>query len=143
MWAYLHGLWAFFVLIILIMATGYHAAGLLKGRRYDMRTDFRLALFALVVTAIQLVLGVGAYLSSDYFRGIREGHMGEYMKNAHARLITVEHPTMAVLAFLLMLYGFRRMFYGIDPRRKFFSVLLFYGMALLLILSRLPWSDWL
>jgi len=143
MWAYLHGLWAFFVLIVWLMAIGRHVSGLVKKRWYDMQTDFRLALFALVVAGIQMLLGIGAYLTSDYFRGIREGHMGEYMKNAHARLITVEHPSMALLAFLLMLFGFRRMFYQVDPRRKFFSIVLFYGLALLILLSRLPWSDWL
>jgi len=63
------------------------------------------------------------------------------MKNAHSRLAAVEHPAMGIIGLLLVLYGFRRMFYQIDRKKKYMSIILFYGLALLLVLLRIPWKD--
>ena len=140
---YLHSTWAGFVLIVLAFSIVQHLTGLLKGRPYNLRTDFRMALFSAVVFGIQIILGLANWFTSDYFTGIREGRFGAYMKDAHARLVVMEHPVMGIIAFLLVLYGLRRSYFQVDPRRKFLSIIWMYALALLLILLRLPWSDWL
>ncbi len=139
----MHSVWAGFVLIVLAFTAIQHSGGLLKGRAYNLRADLRMALFAVVVYGIQIVLGLLNWFTSDYFKGIRDGRFGSYMKDAHARLIVLEHPVMGILGFLLMLYGFRRSYFHVDPRRKFLAVIWSYTLALLLILLRIPWADWL
>ncbi len=140
---YLHSVWAGFVLIVLVFTIIQHLTGVLKGRMYNLRTDFRMALFAAVIYGFQIILGLLAWFTSDYFTGIRDGHFGEYMKNAHSRLLVLEHPFMGLLGLLLVLYGLRRSYFQVDPRRKFLSIVWLYSLALLLILLRIPWSDWL
>jgi len=143
MWQYLHGLWGGFVLLLLIYVLIHHTVRLLGRKPYLLQSDFRLALFALVVYFLQILLGIGTYLSSPYFEGIKNGQWGTYMKDAHDRLVVIEHPVMALLGFLLMLYGFRRMYYQLDYRRKYISIILFYFLALIMVMLRLPWADWL
>ncbi len=136
---YLHSAWGLFTVLLMIFVVIHHVRGLWGRKPYGLRSDFRLALFALVVFGIQFLLGLLNFFTSEYFQGIREGHTGEYMKNAHTRLLIVEHPTMSLIALLLMLYGFRRMYYQVDPRRKYWSIALFYALALLALAVRLPW----
>jgi len=143
MWKYLHSVWGGFVLLLLAYVIVHHMWRLLGRKPYVLASDFRLALFGLVVYVLQLLLGIGTYVNSPYFEGILNGKFGFYMKNAHDRLIVIEHPTMAFLGLLFMLYGFRRMYYQIDYRRKYISIILFYTLALIMVLLRLPWADWL
>ncbi len=141
--SYLHSGWALFTVLLVFFTVIRHLRGFLLKKPYGLHSDFRLALLALVVFVIQIILGLLNFFTSDYFAGIREGHTGEYMKNAHTRLIILEHPTMAIVGLLFMLYGFRRMYYHVDPRRKYWAIALFYASALLAVASRLPWKDWI
>jgi hypothetical protein len=108
-----------------------------------LKTDFRLALFGLISTGIQIILGIAVFFQSDAYLFLKKSGFGAAMKNAHVRLLTVEHPTMGLLALLSMLYGFRRMYYQPVARRRFLSIVIFYTLALLFIFSRIPWNDWL
>ncbi len=141
--SYLHSVWAYFTLLIIVFAVVYHLFGFFSGRSYDLKVDFRLALFALIVTGIQVVLGLINYFISPVWMHIRREGFGSVMKVSELRLAALEHPLMGIAGFLFLLYGFRRMFYQPVAKAKFFSVFLFYGIGLILILSRIPWSKWL
>ncbi|NPA42608.1 MAG: hypothetical protein GXO27_01075 [Chlorobi bacterium] len=143
MTAYLHGVWAFFTLAMIVFTIGYHIPGLFGKRHHDFGLHLRLALFTLVVTGIQIILGLITLLASEHWKQFRQLGMGRAMKNDEIRLMVVEHPTMSLLGFLVMLYGFRRMYYQPFSRKRFLSVVIFYGLALLLIASRIPWHRWL
>ncbi len=139
---YLHSGWAYFTLLIIIFTVFYHFFGLIKEKLYDLKTDFRLALFTVIVTAIQLLLGIANYFTSDVPVHIKENGFGQVMKISDLRLAAVEHPFMGILGFLFLLYGFRRMYYQPISKRKYLSIIIFYTLALLLFLSRIPWSKW-
>jgi len=141
--AYLHSTWAGFTLMIIIFTVFYHFKGLLTNNTYSLQTDFRLALFSLVVTAIQLVLGLVNLFTSDIWKHFRHVEFGVAVKNAEWRLAVLEHPVMALSGFLVMLYGFRRMYYQPLSKRRYLSIVLFYTMGFLLIAARIPWNKWL
>ncbi len=143
MWVSIHSSWAFFTLFMLAGVIGHHLAGFFMGRKYRTELDLRLALFTLIVFVLQILLGVITYLTSPHFHYFKDEGMGYIMKNPDLRLIFVEHPVMNLIALLFLLYGFRRMFYQIESKRKFLSIIIFYGLGLLLVLSRIPWKNWL
>ncbi len=137
---FIHHYWGYFVLILFTILLINSFIGFIKKRNFDYSKDFRLALFTSIVLDIQVVIGFIAYFTSPYFDGIKNGHMGEYMKNAADRLIVVEHPTMMLIALLFVHYGLRRLKKLPNARQRFLDILIFYGIAFLLILARIPWD---
>jgi heme A synthase len=140
---FLHGSWAILVILMFLITLGSYMFAYAKNKVFDFKTDFRLANFTLIVFIIQVILGIGAWFSSPYFEGIKQGHMKTYMKSAHDRLLVVEHPTMMLIALLLALYGYRRMKLATSSKKKYMAIIIFYGLAFLLILARIPWKTWL
>jgi len=137
---FIHHYWGYFLLLLFVLLLVRSFVGFIKKRNFDYTTDFRLALFTAIVFDIQVVIGLIAYFTSPYFDGIKNGHMGEYMKNASDRLIVVEHPLMMLIALLFVHYGLRRLKKMPNSRQRFLDILIFYGIAFLLILSRIPWD---
>ncbi len=140
---FLHSTWAFLVLFMFAFTLTNYLVAYFQNKVFSFNKDFRLASFTLIVFYIQAILGLLAWFTSDYFTGIKQGHMGEYMKHAHDRLLVVEHPLMMLLALLLAHYGFNRMKKAESSKKKYMAIILFYGLAFLFILSRIPWNIWL
>ncbi len=137
---FIHHYWGYFVLILFTVLLINSFIGFIKKRDFDYSKDFRLALFTSIVLDIQIIIGLIVYFTSHYFEGIKSGYMGEYMKNAPDRLIVVEHPGMMLIALLFVHYGLRRLKKMPNGRQRFLDILIFYGIAFLLILARIPWS---
>ena len=137
---FLHHYWAYLLLIMLITIIIKAVYSLFSGNKFNFSTDFRLATFTWIVFEIQILLGLTVYFTSDYFQGIKEGHFGEYMKSAPDRLIVMEHPVMMIIAFLILYYGYNRLKKVQDSRREWIDIIIFYGLAFLLVLLRIPWA---
>lgn len=136
----LHSIWAFIVLIMLVIVVVKSFASFSKP---FTNTDLRLALFTLIVSHIQLLLGLGVYFSSPTFKFIKDNGMGAAMKNSHVRLLALEHPLTMIVAIVLITVGFSKAKKESTSQGKFKKIAFLYGAALLLILSRIPWSQWL
>lgn len=130
----LHSYWAYLVLIMLIVATVNAIIGLTSKKEFTDK-DLRISLFALIVTHIQLVLGLLWYVVGGWHKNID-------MANASVRLITVEHPLMMVLGIVLITVGWSRHKKQTTDTGKFKTISIFYGIALLFFLSRIPWGQW-
>lgn len=65
------------------------------------------------------------------------------MKDAQTRLLTVEHPLMMILAIVFITIGFSKHKKKEKASEKFKTIAIYYGIALVLVLSRLPWQQWL
>ncbi len=140
---FLHGSWAILVLLMFVLTLINYLSAYYKNRIFDINRDFRLASFTLITFVIQALLGLLTWFTSSYFQGIQRGHMGAYMKNAHDRLLVVEHPTMMLIALVLAFYGFNRMKKAEHSKKKYMTIIIFYGLSFLLILGRIPWKTWL
>ena len=136
----LHSIWAFIVLAMLLIVV---VKSFLSSNKNFTDIDLRLALFTLIVSHIQLVLGLGVYFSSPAFKFIKEHGMGAAMKDSQVRLLAVEHPLMMIIAITLITIGFSKAKKETTSKGKFKKIAFLYGAALLLILSRIPWSQWL
>ena len=138
----IHSGWAYITLIILVFAVFNAIKGLTTKKEFEDK-DLRISLFTLIVAHIQLILGLIAYFTSDYFASLKENGMGASMKDAVVRLFAVEHPLMMILAIVLITIGFSKHKKKTTDAAKFKTIAIFYGIALLFILSKIPWSHWL
>ena len=139
----LHSYLAYVVLAVLFLAVANAIMGLVGNRMFAaLGKDFRLSLFALIVCHLQLLVGlVLFFLSPNGLNAIQELGMGGM--NSALRLLAVEHPFVNILAVILITIGWSRHKKFMDGKKKFKSIAIFYGLGLVLILSRIPWGQWL
>ncbi len=138
----LHSLWAYFVLIVLFLSTINSWMGL-SGKKEFGNKDFRISLFALIFTHIQVLLGMAIYFMSPYYMAAKQVGMGAAMKDSTLRLYVVEHPLVMILSVILITIGFSKHKKKETAEDKLKTIRLFYTLALALLLTRLPWAVWL
>ena len=136
MLTYIHSYWAYIVVIVLILAVINAFIGLFKNKEF-LSTDFRLGLFTLIASHIQFLIGVILYISQS-----RYSNMGEVMKIKEARLLALEHPVMMILAIVFITIGWSKHKKKKADKAKFKTFAIFYGIALLFVLSKIPWNNW-
>lgn len=136
----IHSYWAYIVLIILIIAVVNAFVGIFKKKEFKS-TDLRLGLFTLIVSHIQLLIGLAWYFMSPYFNQLTS-NTTEVMKTKEIRLLALEHPVMMIIAITLITIGWSKHKKKTSSIAKFKTFAIFYGLALLLILSRIPWTNW-
>ncbi len=101
-----------------------------------------MALFALIVSHIQLLIGLSQYFMSPSYKHLKEIGMAAAMKDPLTRLLTVEHPLVMILAVVLISIGFSKHKKKQKATEKFKTLTIYYGIALILMLSRIPWEQW-
>lgn len=137
----LHSYWAYLVLIILVLATVNALIKTFGDKEYSAK-DFRISLFALIVSHIQLTIGLILYFVSPRFELWSELG-GGVMGNSLARLYLVEHPLINIIGIALITIGYSKHKKKLTSNGKLKTIAIFYTIALLLFLSRIPWSIWL
>lgn len=132
----LHSGWAYLVLLFLLIAIINAFIGHSKKRPFTPK-DRKIALLGLVSTHIMFVVGMILYFVSP----LGLDSLGE-MKNSAARLTSLEHPLINLIGIVLITIGWSK--HKRSPEAaKFKNIYVFYGLGLILILSRIPWSSWL
>ncbi len=137
----LHSYWAYLVLLVLILAVLNSLIKTIGKKEYSAR-DFRISLFTLIVSHIQLLIGLILYFTSpNGFNSIKANGMGGL--TSFARLLAVEHPFVGILAVVFITIGYSKHKKKLTSQPKQKTIAIFYSIALLLVLSRIPWSTWL
>lgn len=119
------------VLALLVAAT---FMSLLKWRSNAPYTEGgrKLNLFTMIFMHIQLLLGLALFFMSgrvDFSQ----------MKDAMFRFFSVEHSVMMLLAIALVTIGYSKSKKATEEAKKYKTVFIFYGIALLLVLVAIPW----
>lgn len=138
----LHSTWAIITLLVLVAAVVNAVIGLSSKKEFTDKS-LRISLFALIVAHIQLIIGFISFFTSTQFAFLKANGMGAAMKDPNIRLFVVEHPLMMILAIVFITIGFSKHKKKTTDFTKFKTIAIFYGIALLLVLSRIPWSQWL
>ncbi|TVZ26173.1 hypothetical protein JM83_1126 [Gillisia sp. Hel_I_86] len=139
---FIHSYWAYLVLIVLIVAAANAIVGFASNKEYGA-TNFRIALFTLIVSHLQLLIGIILYFTTPYFKMFSEVGMGGVMKDPILRLYNVEHPIIMILAIVFITIGYSKHKKKLTSKPKFKTLAIFYTLALILVLSRIPWNAWL
>ncbi|MDO6760523.1 hypothetical protein Q4566_09965 [Tamlana sp. 2_MG-2023] len=137
----LHSYWAYLVLAILAITAITAIIKTVGDKEYE-NNDFRRGLFTLIVSHIQLLIGLVLYFVSPRFA--LWGELGgKVMSNSLARLYLVEHPFVNIIAVALITIGYSKHKRKLTSKMKLKTIAIFYTIALVLFLSRIPWSTWM
>ncbi len=131
----IHSGWAYLAFLLLVIAVVNSIIGLLSKKEYTA-TDKKIGLYALGAIHIQLVIGFIIYFVSPL------GLSGFSMSDSALRLTSMEHPLMNIIGIVLMTIGWVKHKKQESSESKFKTVTIYYGLGLLLILSRIPWGLW-
>jgi NADH:ubiquinone oxidoreductase subunit 2 (subunit N) len=132
-----HSGWAYLALLLLVIAVVNSFIGMSSKKEFTAK-DRKIAMFGLIATHIQLVVGLILYFVSPLGSAV----FGQ-MKDAALRLTSLEHPLTNLIAITLITIGWSKHKKATTNEAKFKSIAIFFGLGLLLILSRIPWSLWL
>lgn len=131
----IHSYWAYIVVALLIFTVVNAIIGFTKKKDFTDK-EVRIGLFTLIVAHIQLLIGLGVYIAGNWYNFLSD------MKNSDTRLLALEHPLIMILAIVMITIGWSKHKKQPNNAAKFKTFALFYGLALLLILSRIPWNNW-
>ncbi len=137
----IHSYIAYVALLVLILAVLNALIGLFSNKMFTPEKDFRFSLFALILSHIMLLIGlILFFVSPSGLNAIQELGMGGL--NSASRLLAVEHPFINIIAIVLITIGWSRHKKVLEGKKKFKNIAIFYGLGLLLILSRIPYGQW-
>jgi heme A synthase len=131
---------AYLALLALVLVIIWALVGAVSGREFQEK-DRKIALIAFILCHIQLLIGLILYFVSPLGYSLLAG--GGAMADATARLTALEHPLINILAIVLVSVGFIRAKKLESSTAKFRSIYMMYAVGLVLILSRIPWANWL
>ncbi|WP_299383853.1 hypothetical protein [uncultured Lacinutrix sp.] len=134
----LHSYWAYLVFLMMIITTVNALVKHFGKKEYEPK-DFRIALFTLIVSHIQLLIGIVLWFSQDYFG---ELSVTEVMNNKAIRSNAIEHPFAMILAVAFITIGYSKHKKKLTSAGKLKPLAIFYTLALILVLAKIPWSIW-
>lgn len=138
-----HSGWAYLLLLVLLVATVNALIGFFGKKEFGNK-DFSLALIGLIVTHIQLLLGLALWFVGPYFSMLLEDFGGLMTPESRGiRLLALEHPVTMMIAVALLTVGYSKHKKKIVSNGKFKMLAIFYTLAFLVVLSRVPWKQWL
>lgn len=123
-----------YVILALLLYTVLHSVwGIVKKQLFSP-FDRVSSLLVLIVSHTQLLTGILLYFISA------KVVFNEFtMKTALYRFFTLEHPLMMVVSITLITIGFSRL-KRISDEVKHKNILIFYSIALVLIMAAIPWG---
>lgn len=132
-----HSGWAYIALLVLVIAVVNAIIGMLSKKEFTPK-DRKIGLFGLIGIHVQLLAGIILYFVSP----LGLDSFGQ-MSDKALRLTSLEHPLINLIAIALITIGWSKHKKLTASESKFKTFSIFYGLGLLLILSRIPWSLWL
>ena len=132
--------WSYIVLLVLIYAVFNALIGKIKGKDFESK-DLRISLFGLIFSHFQLLIGLMLYLVSPWFNQWSKLSVVNLMSNSQIRFYLIEYPSLNIIAIVLITVGWSVHQKQRDPGKKFLRIAIFYGLALLLTITRIHWEN--
>ncbi|MEO6454980.1 MAG: hypothetical protein ABIN97_12940 [Ginsengibacter sp.] len=132
----LHNLIRWAVLVFGLWTVFSAISGVLSKRNYTS-SDSKSNFFFMLSCDIQLLLGLILYFTNSWFDRLKD--LGNNMKDANNRFFTMEHALLMLIAWVLVHVGRTSVKRGTTSQAKHKRSLLFFGLAILLILAAIPW----
>ncbi len=134
----LHSLLRWVVLALGVVAVGRALAGA-RGRKAWAGADDKAGRWFVGALDAQLLLGMALYLRLSPMTAIAFQDFGAAMGNAVLRFWAVEHLAGMLVALVLAHVGRVRIRRAADAARRHRTALIFFGLALLVLLAAIPW----
>ncbi len=136
---HIHNLLRWLDLIALVLAVLFAFYGWLGKREWDKK-DSLTGLFLIVLMNIQFLTGIILYAFLSPVTQHAFANFGAAMKNPELRFYAVEHISMMVIAIVLINAGWMASKKAKIPWKKHRAVIVFYVVALLLLILAIPWD---
>ncbi len=137
---HLHSFLPYILLLLLLL-------GLIKSfiayrtNKPHTTSDKKRGLWLLIISHIQFLVGIVLYFISPMSKaGLAD--LGSAMKDSTLRLYAVEHPLVMIIAIVFITMAHSKSKKDIADSLKHKVKSIYYLIALVLILSRIPWSVW-
>ena len=108
------------------------------GKRKFTAGDNRTNLFFMISCDIQLLIGLILYFNNSWFTMLKT-NTKEVMANGAMRFFAMEHAIMMIIAWLLVHIGRSMVKRADTDAQKHKRSLIYFGIAILLILAMIPW----
>lgn len=131
-----HSGWAYLAVLALIIALINSLFGFFTKKEFVAK-DRKIALIGLATLHTQLLIGLILYFVS----GKGFDSLGQ-MSNPELRLTSLEHPLINLIGIALITIGWMKHKKLTTSESKFKTFSIYYGLGLVLILSRIPWKSW-
>ena len=134
---HLHSVGRWIVLLLLLIAIFNSAVA---GNRPYIKSDNRTGLFVTIFADLVLLIGIALWFMGPLgYKTIQDRGMSEVMSNPTLRFYVVEHLVGMLIAIVLLHIGKAQGRKPIGDRAKHRRTVIFYSIALLLILLSIPW----
>lgn len=133
---HLHSTLAYVLLAGLIISFLFVLIAYLRKKPYNRK----MALLGFITAHLQLVVGFIMYFVSPVGYNNLGGET--VMTDSIQRLYALEHPLMMLIAIILITIGYSKAKKMPPSNKQNATVALFYGIGLVLVLSRIPWHAW-
>ena len=137
---HLHSFIPYLLLPILVLSTIIYLVKYI-GKGEFTKLDKVLGLVTLILSHLQLVFGLILYFIGS--KGFAYTKIEGFMKEPELRLYAVEHISVMIIAIGLITFAYSKAKRIESNTKKFATLGLSFLIALILILSRVPWENWL
>lgn len=134
----LHSLLRWVVVIAAVLAVVRGFLGW-SGRRPWSGLDDRLGLIFTISLDVQVLLGLLLYFVLSPITRAAMNDMGAAMSNKIMRFFLIEHLLLMIIALSIAHIGRSRIRKAATDQRKFRQMVIWFGIALLLVLAAIPW----
>ena len=132
-----HSVGRWIVLLLLLIAI---FNSLVAGSRPFIKSDNRTGLLLTIFADLMLLIGIYLWFAGTWgYKQIAARGMAEVMKDPAARFYAIEHLAGMLVAIILIHVGKAQGSKQISDRAKHSRSLIFYTLALLIILASIPW----
>jgi hypothetical protein len=134
---HLHSVLRWVILILLVVA--FLKSYLDKNKAFTPGHK-KTGLLLMICCDVMLLLGLYQWGTGAFgLKNIQDKGMGEVMKNPTLRFFAVEHLMGMIIAIILVHTGYSFAKKNIPDSTKHKRAIVFYGLALLIILISIPW----
>ncbi len=134
---HLHSVLRWVILILLLVAIYKSFADRNKAFTAGHR---KTGLFLMICADIMLLLGLYQWVTGPWgLKSIQTNGMSVVMKNASFRFFAIEHLVGMLIAIILIHVGYSYAKKDVPDSVRHKRAVLFYGLALLIILIMIPW----
>lgn len=134
---HLHSVLRWVILILLLVAIFKNMADSNKPFTSGHK---RLGFYLMICADLLLLVGLYQWFSGNWgLKSIQANGFGTVMKDSTLRFFTIEHTTGMLIAIILIHLGYSFGKKSVPDAQKHKRVLLYYGLALLIILISVPW----
>lgn len=131
--------WTRWLVLISLIYTTYHAFRSWWTDRSPRIWNTRLMDFTLLIAYLQMVLGLCLYSLSPFVAAFWQ-QLPQSLHLREVRFFGIEHSVSMLVAVALMRIGTYRAKRQKPDAQRFKTIFLWFGVALLLLLSSIPWG---